>query len=186
MGYMGNGRNREMGGSGLCSSFVTGLLCDLKLVPTYLQAPVFPSVWQEVGLRWSPKAFLVLRLCNYRSPGPGRCGGAGVSPWWRPVCRWLGSPGVPMMSSPMRMESAQTASHWASAEPLRQAMALRTEWRRSFSGCSCCFCKVPAQPELLALSRLWVWPLFCSKGCTRLNRGQAVAGSLCVVSARGD
>ena len=175
-----------MGGSGLCSSFVTGLLCDLKLVPTYLQASVFPSVWQGVGLRWSLKAFLVLRLCIYRSPGPGRCGGAGVSPWWRPVCRWLGSPGVPMMSSPMRMESAQTASHWASAEPLRQAMALRTEWRRSFPGCSCCFCKVPAQPELLALSRLWVWPLFCSKGCTRLNRGQAVAGSLCVVSARGD
>ena len=102
-------------------------------------------------IRWSPKAFLVLRLCDCRSPGPGRCGGAGVSPWWRPVCRWIGSPGVSMMSSPMRMESAQTASHWTSAEPLRQAMALRTEWRRSFPGWSCCSCKVPAQLELLAL-----------------------------------
>lgn len=38
-----------MGGSGLCSSFVTGLLCDLKLVPTYLQAPVFPPICMTRG-----------------------------------------------------------------------------------------------------------------------------------------
>ena len=39
---------------------------------------------------------------------------------------------VSIMSSPVRTETAQISSHWASAEPLRQVTESRTQWRRSF------------------------------------------------------
>lgn len=52
------------------------------------------------GVRGFPKAFLVLTLCDYTSPHPRRCQGAGVSPWWRPVGSNLAALLVSIMVTP--------------------------------------------------------------------------------------